>query len=256
MMKCAVVRAYGPLNDFLPPAGRHLAVPVWFNGKTSVKDLVEGLGVPHPEIDLVLVNAEPAPFDRAAQDADRIAVFPRFHQLDVTGVSEVRPPDCVPIRFVLDGHLGKLARRLRLVGLDAICPLHAADDDLAARSRRDGRILLTRDRVLLKRRTVAHGYFVRETDAHRQLVEVLQRFGPIPTAPFSRCLECNTELRAVAKSAVESSLPEGIRGHYDCFHICDGCGRVYWPGTHWRRLSQLVESALKEAGDQPDAGQA
>jgi uncharacterized protein with PIN domain len=246
-MKHALVRAYGPLNDFLSPAQQHRAVAVWFNGKTSVKDLVEGLGVPHPEIDLLLVNEEPAPFDRLVQDADRVAVFPRFHQFDITGLSAVRPPDAAPIRFVLDGHLGKLARRLRLVGLDAICPAHAADEELAGLSCRQGRVLLTRDRVLLKRRAIARGYFVRETDAQRQLVEVLQRFGPVPTAPFSRCLACNTELRAAPKSAIESSLPEGVREQYSCFHTCDGCGRIYWPGTHWRRLSQVAERALEES---------
>ena len=160
-MNCALIRAYGPLNDFLLPAQQHRTVPVSFNGRTSVKDLVEGLGVPHPEIDLVLVNNEPVPFEYLVRHSDRVAVFPRFYQVDITGVSAVRRDDLPTVRFVLDGHLGKLARRLRLVGLDAICPAHAADDQLAALSHCEARVLLTRDRVLLKRRAVTSGYFVR-----------------------------------------------------------------------------------------------
>jgi uncharacterized protein with PIN domain len=249
-MKHALVRAYGPLNDFLPGAQQHRAVPVYFKGRTSVKDLVEGLGVPHPEIDLILLNNEPVRFECLVGDSDRVAVFPRFYQFDIKAVSAVHPDDLPAIRFVLDGHLGKLARRLRLVGLDATCPPHAADGELAALSHREGRVLLTRDRVLLKRRAVTHGYFVRETDAHRQLVEVLQRFEPLQITPFSRCLECNTELRAVAKPAIEQLLPATVRRHCDGFQACDGCGRVYWQGSHWRGLSRLVDAALEEAGGQ------
>jgi uncharacterized protein len=248
MMNQVMVRAYGPLNDFLPPVRRQLAVPVRFSGRVSVKDLIEGLGVPHPEIDLILLNGEPVPFDRVVQDSDRIAVFPPFHHLDIAGVTGVRPRPLATIRFVLDGHLAKLARRLRLLGLDATCPAHADDDELADLADRERRIVLTRDRELLKRRVVAHGYFVRETDAHRQLVEVLQRFVPLAIAPFSRCLQCNAELRAVPKSVVESSLPARVRLHYDLFHTCDVCGRVYWQGSHYKRLSHAVDAAPDEAG--------
>jgi uncharacterized protein with PIN domain/sulfur carrier protein ThiS len=240
------IRAYGPLNDFLPAARRQLAVPVRFRGKTSVKDIIEGLDIPHPEIDLILLNGEPVPFDRLVRDCDRIAVFPTFHELDIGEVTAVRPRALATIRFVLDGHLARLTRKLRLLGLNATCPARADDEELAHLSDRECRIVLTRDRQLLKRRVVAHGYFVRETDAHRQVVEVLQRFGPLAIAPFSRCLECNSSLRAVPKLMVESSVPAGVRQH-ELFHMCDGCGRVYWQGSHWKRLSEAVDAALADA---------
>jgi hypothetical protein len=214
-----------------------------------VKDVIEGLGVPHPEIDLILLNGVSVPFDRPVQDADRIAVFPRFQTIDVSDVTRVRPPPLATVRFVLDGHLGKLTKRLRLVGLDAICPAGAGDDELADLADRAGRVLLTRDHALLKRRIVAHGYFIRETDPHRQLVEVLQRFGPLALEPFSRCLRCNTELREVSKSAVESRLLPRTRQHYDRFQACRGCGRIYWQGSHWTRLAHAVDAAIQEAGD-------
>jgi uncharacterized protein with PIN domain len=174
-------------------------------------------------------------------------VFPRFHVLDVAGVSRVAQEPGVRGAFVLDGHLGTLARRLRLLGLDVLYSAEATDDDLAALAARDQRILLTRDRALLMRRLVSYGYFVRATDPDRQLIDVLQQFGPLPLHPFTRCLRCNGKLGDVPKSAVEARLPARTRVHYDRFQECSGCGRVYWQGAHWTRLVQSVERALGAA---------
>jgi uncharacterized protein with PIN domain/sulfur carrier protein ThiS len=247
-MREVTVRIYGPLNDFLPTSERQVGFAVRFAGPRSVKDLVEGLGVPHPEIDLLLVNGQSVSFDHMVADMDRIAVFPRFASLDIADVTRVRACRLATVRFVVDGHLAKLARRLRLVGLDAVCPAGAHDDQLATLAFREQRILLTRDRELLKRRVVAHGYFVRGTHAHRQLVEVLQHFGPLPLEPFSRCLRCNAELREIAKASVESALQPMTRQHYDRFQTCFGCGQLYWQGSHWRRLADAVDAAIRETG--------
>ena len=244
------VRIYGPLNDFLPNAERQVAFAVRFAGPRSIKDLIEALGVPHPEIDLLLVNGQSVSFDYMVADTDRIAVFPRFASLDIAALTRVRADPVATIRFVVDGHLGKLARRLRLMGLDAVCPRGADDDQLADAAFREQRILLTRDRDLLKRRIVARGYCVRETHAHRQLVEVLRHFAPLPLAPFSRCLRCNAELREASKSSVESALQPKTRQHYDRFQSCRGCGQVYWQGAHWKRLTDAVDAALQETGGQ------
>lgn len=208
-MKNVTIRVYGPLNDFLPPGRLQAAFAQAFEGHDSVKDLVEGLGIPHPEVDLILVNGEPVAFDYVVRDGDRIAVFPRFECIDVGDVTLVRSPLEV-LRFVLDGHLGKLARYMRLIGLDAECRVDASDDDIAELAVRDGRIVLTRDRGLLKRRVVSHGYWMRATVPRQQLVEILHRFGPT-LAPFTRCLRCNTELREVPKSSVESRLEPRTR---------------------------------------------
>jgi hypothetical protein len=241
------LRFYGPLNDFLPKKQRQLAFTVRFCGTRSVKDAIEGAGVPHPEIELVLRDGEPVPFDATVRNGDRIAVFPRLKTIDISSVENVRPHPLEMVRFVLDGHLGKLARRLRLVGLDAACPAGADDNTLAGIAARASRILLTRDRELLKRRIVTHGYFVRETEPDRQLIEVLQRYGPPVLEPFSRCLRCNGELRDVSKSSVEATLPPKTREHYERFQICGDCGRVYWQGAHWRRLLRAVDGALHES---------
>ncbi|OFW14078.1 MAG: twitching motility protein PilT [Acidobacteria bacterium RIFCSPLOWO2_02_FULL_67_21] len=244
-MKQVTVRVYGPLNDFLPPARRQAAFAHAFEGRESVKDLVEGLGIPHPEIDLILVNGEPVAFDYAVQDGNRIAVFPRFESVDIAGVTLVRPP-LGALHFVLDGHLGRLARYMRLVGLDATYLADASDDDIAALAAREGRIVLTRDRGLLKLRGVSRGYWIRATMPRQQLVEVLHRFGPM-RAPFSRCLRCNAELREVPKASVESRLEPRTREYYQRFHECPRCHRIYWAGSHWQRLTRLVESTTLEA---------
>jgi uncharacterized protein with PIN domain/sulfur carrier protein ThiS len=246
-MKQVTVRIYGPLNDFLPPEYRQADKRVTLRDKTSVKDLIEGLGVPHPEIELILLNGESVPFESTVRDADRVAAFPRFQSIDVTGATRVRPRPLERIRFVLDGHLGKLARRLRLVGLDAAYPAGGSDDQLAQLAEREARILLTRDRELLQRRIVAHGYCVRQTIPDGQFVEVLQRFGPLPLEPFSRCLRCNAELHDVAKSAVEPALPARTRENYKRFQRCTGCARIYWQGSHWKRLAHAVDSVREWA---------
>jgi uncharacterized protein with PIN domain len=255
-MKQITIRVYGPLNDFLPRAERQSCRSYAFEGRASVKDLIERLGVPHPEIDLILVNGNSVPFGYPVQDADRVSVFPRFHALDIDGLTQVRPPPHAlgsstgaTARFVLDGHLGKLARHLRLLGLDTAYAADARDEELADVAAREGRILLTRDLELLKRRVVTEGYFVRETAPRRQLSEVLRRFWPLPVAPFSRCLRCNAELRAVPKSVVEARLPLRTRRYYDEFRACPGCDRVYWKGSHWSRLMHVADAVLHEVGD-------
>jgi uncharacterized protein with PIN domain len=245
------VRAYGPLNDFLPPRCRQVSSAHVVNGHPSVKDLVESLGVPHPEIDLVLVNGVSTAFDYAVQEADRIAIFPRCTTFDIGTLTRVRPRPLEPVRFAADVHLGKLARRLRLVGLDTAWRADLDDASLAELAAREGRMLLTRDQGLLKRRAVAHGYYVRETHPHRQMVEVLRRFGPLDLQPFSRCLRCNDLLGEVPKSAVEARLLPRTRQHYDRFDACRGCGRIYWKGAHWTRLMRAVDAAKEEARGPP-----
>jgi uncharacterized protein with PIN domain len=216
------------------------------SGTPSVKDVVETVGVPHPEIDLILANGVSVPFEYLVAAGDRIAVFPRFETLDVSEVTCVRPPPLDPLRFVADVHLGKLARRLRLAGLDTLYG-DADDATLAALAATERRVLLTRDQALLKRRTVVYGYFVRETNPQRQLVEVLRRFGPLRLAPFSRCLRCNGELHDVAKPSIDAALLPRTREYYELFRRCGGCGRIYWQGSHWKRLSQAIEQARTEA---------
>ncbi len=243
------VRVYGPLNDFLPAGRRHAAWPYVVQGHPSVKDAIERLGVPHPEIDLILVNGSSVAFDYVIRHGDRIAVFPRFVTLDVSTLTRVRPQPLDAVRFATDVHLGKLARHLRLAGFDTAYRNDVDDAALAEIAVREGRILLTRDQGLLKRRSVAHGYFVRDTSAYRQFVEVLRRFGPLDLRPFSRCLRCNGVIEDVPRETIDAMLLPRTRAHYARFHRCTGCGRVYWQGSHWKRLQRALEAARADAED-------
>jgi uncharacterized protein with PIN domain len=249
-MPTAEIRCYGELNDFLPERERGRAFRYRFAVSGSVKDALESLGVPHPEIDLLLVNGEPAGFERLLADGDRVAAYPRFRRIDISAVSPVHLPLPEEPRFALDGHLGKLARYLRLLGFDAAHRPQADDEALARAAAGEDRILLTRDLDLLKRRVVRRGYRVRSTRPRAQLAEVVRQFSLTDRCrPFTRCLVCGEQLAPVSPGEAAGRVPPGVAARHHAFRACPGCGRVYWPGSHHRRLSTLVEEALGMAAE-------
>jgi hypothetical protein len=244
----ASLRFYGTLNDFLPASHRQVTLACTFAGSRSVKDLVEAIGVPHPEIDLLVVNGRPVDFTYLVRDGDRLAVYPPFRVLDLGGGCGLAPPPQAEPRFVADVHLGRLTAYLRLAGVDVAYRNDSPDEDLVAISASGDRTLLTRDVGLLKHRLVRRGYFVRETAPARQLVEVLRRFDLAAlAAPFSRCLRCNDVLQVVTPDRVQHLLPERTRALYRDFRRCPGCGRVYWQGSHHARMRLLLETAFAAA---------
>ncbi|HWP29028.1 MAG TPA: Mut7-C RNAse domain-containing protein [Chloroflexota bacterium] len=240
-MPSIAVRFYAELSDFLPPDRRQVTFSHSVPGRASVKDVIEALGVPHTEVDLVLANGESVDFSYQVQDGDRISVYPVFESLDITPLVRVRPQPLREPRFVLDTHLGKLAKYLRLLGFDTLYRNDYADPALAYLARHEQRILLTRDRGLLKHNLVTHGYLVRETDPARQVVEVLRRFDLYrAVAPFCRCLRCNGRLEPVPKAAVVDRLEPKTRQYYDEFSTCQECGRLYWKGSHYQRMLGFI----------------
>lgn len=239
------IRVYAELNDFLPPGRRQRAFERRISSRTSLKDLLEGVGVPHPEIGAVLVNGEPRTFDFLMEAESRVAAYPWFRSILTTGLPDLRPALVAPPRFLLDVHLGRLARYLRLLGFDVRYDNAADDDQLIARLRGSDRILLTRDRELLMRRSVVWGYYLREVDPQRQLAEVVRRFDLAAHAePFTRCLSCNGKLVEVEKADIQDRLEPGTRRHFDRFWQCRECGNLYWEGSHFQRLAQLVDITL------------
>jgi uncharacterized protein len=241
----ALLRFYAELNDFLPGARKQVAFQHEFQGTPSIKDLVESLGVPHGEIDLILVNGASVDFSWKVQDGDRVSVFPVFEALDIGPLTRVRPSPLRETRFLLDGHLGRLARYLRMAGFDTCWRNPCGDEALVRVAVEERRILLTRDRGLLKRREVSHGYWVRETDPRRQLSEILERFDLFRSlSPFRRCLRCNELLQTVAKETVADELPPRVREEQRDFRRCPSCRRVYWRGSHHRRMEQLLTEVV------------
>jgi uncharacterized protein len=205
-----------------------------------VKDLIEGLGVPHTEVDLILVNGVSVDFTYGIDDGDRVSVYPVFEALDISPATSVRPRPLREIRFAADVHLGRLAAYLRLVGFDTLYRNDWDDSGLAEIAVQERRVLLTRDRGLLMRAVVTHGYLVRETRPRAQLTEVLERFdlwGAL--RPLTRCSVCNSLVERVAKHEVAEVLPARTAQHYEDYWRCVGCGRLYWKGAHYRSLRAL-----------------
>lgn len=251
-MSHASFRFYAELNDFLPPDRRGVTFPQEFHGRPSVKDVIESLGVPHTEVDLVLANGESVDFSWPLRDGARVSVYPVFEAIDVTPLARVRPAPLREVRFILDGHLGRLARYLRMLGFDARWRSDAEDEELARVAAAEHRVLLTRDVGLLKRRIVTHGYCVRAADPRSQLAEVVRRLDLFrAVAPFRRCLRCNELLEDVAKEDVERELPPMVRRQQHAFRRCPSCRRVYWAGSHHRRMAQLVSQLLAEGATDP-----
>lgn len=242
-MKHATVRLYGALNDFLPRERRGVAFDHAFSGRPAVKDVLESLGVPHPELDVVLVDERPVDFAHPLEDRQRLVAYPPFHALPREGLVRVGPPPLEgPPRFLCDVGLGALARLLRMLGFDARWFQQADDPWLARTAREEGRVLLSRDVGLLKRAEVVHGYFPRSTDPPAQLVEVVRRYrlGPV-LDPFSRCLECNAALHALSPDEARARVPAAVHARHTDFRACPRCGRVYWQGTHHARMDALVQ---------------
>ena len=250
MAASAEFRFYEELNDFLPPERRRTSFAYSVAGTRSVKDAIEAIGVPHTEVDLILVDGQSVGFDRVLRGGERVAVYPVFERLDIAPLQHLRPRPLREPRFVLDVHLGTLARHLRMAGFDCLYRNDYRDGELITAALAEHRIILTRDRGLLKQRLVTHGYYVRQTEPEEQLREVVRALQlQASLRPFTRCRECNAELREVPKADVLARLPEKVRGAYDRFQLCPGCGRIYWEGTHYARLRRLLELTT-----QPDAG--
>jgi uncharacterized protein with PIN domain len=239
-------RFYAQLNDFLPRSRRGRRFAHVLPAPASVKDTIEALGVPHPEVDVILVNGRAEHFGYRLRAGDTVAVYPRFRTLDLGGLRRAGADPPAAPRFTLDVHLGRLAAFLRLAGFDT--EVVADDAGLAASAARDDRIVLTRDVALLKRGDVRHGYWVRHANPEQQLVEVLAQFDLASrTTPFTRCLRCNTPLVAVDPETVAARLPSRTRACFQAFTRCPGCDRVYWRGSHHHRLIGLLERARNNA---------
>lgn len=240
-MAAAGFRFYGELNDFLSPDRRGKQAKRHFDAIGAVKDRIESFGVPHTEVDLILINGEPVGFSHPVRDGDRVSVYPVFKSLDISSVSQLRPPGLRALRFVLDVHLGRLAAYLRMAGFDAFYQNDASDSELVAVVVREQRVLLTRDRYLLMRSDVDRGYWVRSTDPRQQLMEVVRRFDLIRCMqPFTRCMKCNGVLERVSRESVWDRLPARVR-EKDEFRLCSGCGAVYWKGTHHARMEEILK---------------
>jgi uncharacterized protein len=244
-MKRAIFRFYAELNDLLPPERRGVAFEYAFSGAQIVKHLIESAGVPHTEVDLVLVNGASVGFGHVVEDGDQVSVYPVFEAFDIRTVSQVRPEPLRQTRFVLDAHLGRLAAYLRMLGFDTLYRKDFSDEELAHLAAEEHRILLTRDRGLLKRSAVMHGGCVHQAQPRRQLQEVVARFDLAGSVrPFTRCMRCNELLRGISREQAAGRVPPKSFAHSTEFRLCPGCGQSYWNGSHYRRMQTFIAELL------------
>ncbi len=234
------LRFHGDLNVFLGSKSGDAIIERQLAEKTSIKDIIESCGVPHPEVDLILVDDQTVGFDHTLANDAKVEVFPVENygtlntqkRLQTTGV----------IRFVVDGHLGRLTRNLRLLGFDVAYPKNADDRQLLEVMARENRALLTRDRRLLMHAIVQHGYCPRSQNADEQTIEVVRRFDLSELiAPFTRCLRCNAPLEEAAKADVIDKLEPLTKIYYDQFRRCPECKQIYWSGSHFPKLQKRIE---------------
>jgi uncharacterized protein with PIN domain len=237
----AVFRFYEELNDFLPEGLRKRELEIGIDRARSVKDAIESAGIPHTEVDLILVDGRSVGFGHVLRGGERVAVYPVFEALDIAPVTRLRELPLRNPRFVADGHLGKLARHLRMAGFDTLWANDWDDDRIVGLAAGEARTILTRDKGMLRRKEVDRGYFVRAVESEAQLREVvralqLERL----VSPFTRCRECNSPLEDVPKDAVLDRLPPKVRDFYDAFKRCPGCERVFWEGSHFQRMKEVM----------------
>ncbi len=245
----AEFRFYEELNDFLPPERRKRTFAYACAERATVKNAIEALGVPHTEVEIILVNGRSVDFSYLMKDGDRVAVYPQFESIDVTPLLRVREKPLRQPRFIADSHLGGLAKYLRLLGFDTLYRNDISDGEVASIAASERRIVLTRDRDLLMHRAITHGCYVRAMKPSRQLEEVLTRLDLFrSTQPFTRCLCCNHPLEAIDKAVLAERLPPDTLSYYDEFRTCRDCDRIYWPGSHYRRLRQVIDKALEQSG--------
>lgn len=245
ILRTAYFRFYEELNDFLPQEQRKVFFPYSFTGKPSVKDTVEAIGVPHTEIDLILVDGESVGFDFNLSGGEHISVYPVFEALDISPVIHLRAEPLRETKFIVDVNLGRLAQKLRLLGFDTLYRNDFLDDEIVDLSLKEKRIILTRDRGIFKFSNVTHGYWVRNHNTRKQLTEVINRLQLENSFhPFTRCSHCNQQLQPIDKEELIERYPQHVPRdtlkYFDKFWVCSGCDKIYWQGSHYQRIEKWV----------------
>lgn len=246
-MSVACFRFYEELNDFLPQGKRKKQFQYEFSGNPSVKDAIEAIGVPHAEVDLILVNCNSVDFSYKLRNKDTVSVYPVFESLDIGSVTHLRERPLRDLKFITDVHLGKLTKYLRLCGFDTYCRKDLKDEEIIYLSLLDKRVILTRDKQLLKNNKITHGLWIRSDQPYEQLRELLLRFDLKKNLTlFTRCMECNGELMDVAKKDILERLLPGTRQYYRKFRECPVCKRIYWNGSHYQNMKKRIRMLVRQ----------
>ncbi len=247
-MKDVRIAFHGYLNKLLPRERRNSALRGELKDDRSIKDLIEAMGIPHTEVGRILVDGSPSTISAQLRGGEEIQVYPAFIDIG-SPLEEVTPPP-MPRRFILDVHLGTLAKYMRAMGIDTLYENCYSDEEIVETALREERTILTRDRGILKRRRVEYGYLIKSNSSREQLMEVFINFDLLPSVqPFSRCLRCNGPLRKVEKRDIAHELDPLTEKFYNEFFRCISCSSLYWRGGHWERMKVFIEDFLDELRD-------
>ena len=243
------IRFYEELNDFLPIFKQKTSYAVYFRENPTIKAIIESEGIPHTEVDLILMNGHSVTFQEKIHNNDYISVYPMFESFDISSVNVIRSKPLRELKFILDVHLGKLARYMRMLGFDSIYEKGFTDVELIRASIHENRALLTRNRNLLMRKTVDRGYWIRNEKVFDQVFEVLHRFDLTNAIKwFSICTICNGKLNVVEEDVVRKQFPDFKFYPDTCFYRCDRCNHTYWNGSHCERFKKSI---IEKISNQP-----
>ncbi|MGQ1911334.1 Mut7-C RNAse domain-containing protein [Marinifilum sp. RC60d5] len=245
MKKPFTFRFYASLNDFLPEQKKSKSFVQLFKTPICIDDTLVSLGIPFSEVDLILVNGNPVKITDGIKENDRIAVYPKFEQFTISSISRLREFEFDETKFIADCHLGKLSKYLRMLGFDTIYKNRMDDDEIIDKAVNEKRIILTRDKLLLKSSKIVQGYFVRSILKHEQLIEVVKKFNLYHKfKSFTRCMCCNSQLSELSKPAIADKVEPNIAKLYDTFYYCSQCDKVYWKGSHFKKMENYILNLL------------
>ncbi len=253
--KTATIRLYAELNDFVRPNRKQTDFDYSFLVPVTVGEIIESLGIPLSEVDLILIDGDSENFGYRLRGGERISVYPVFESFDIGSLSRLRREPLRSSRFILDAHLGKLAKYLRMFGFDTLYSNSLEDRQIIRIAVAEHRIILTRDKSLLCSKEVNHGYFIRSIWVMEQLKEVLDKFDLYSQiVPLSRCLICNEGLSAIGKEEVKGRIDEEIIRIFDSFYHCPVCDKIYWEGSHYGEMVRFIDRFSRQ-GMEPGQGQ-
>jgi uncharacterized protein with PIN domain len=245
------IRCYAELNDFLSLERRQKEFFLSLKMPVSVGEVIELLGIPLSEVDLVMVNSEPVERSKRLFEHDAVSIYPAFETLDISSLQTVQKKPLRESRFIVDAHLGKLARYLRMLGFDTLYRNDFGDQEIIEIAQQQKRIILSRDKLLLKSTRVDHGYYVRAIHKHDQLTEVVEKFDLYSQfKSFTRCMTCNSSLRSRQKESIRELIDPDIYNNFSDFFVCPECRKVYWKGSHFARMEGLI---LDIIGNRPNS---
>lgn len=246
-MPKAVLRFYNELNDLLPEHRRNIEFEAEFKDKRSIKDMIETLGVPHTEIDIIIANEDSVDFNYILQEGDRIRLYPASAEPDIKDTIHLRPSPFYNTRFIADTNLGNIARYMRVLGFDTYFDPALSTRAIIELSLRENRIIITKSRKLLKFKNVTYGLLLRPGTSEEQIRNILFHLGiKNSVKPFSRCLLCNGILISVPKNRIEDRIPPKTRSFCNEYSHCESCDKIYWQGTHVFEMKKVINRLLED----------